>query len=144
MRALIATIALGVVAACGGGRGARTPPGASSAPAEPDAAVVDRAMLAELAAGLEEVLATMADITVQAADCPEMARQLAGLFDKSAPLFDLVRAQGADPAASPVLAAELDARAAAVQPLVERIGQGLARCQLDPDVARVMERMPTL
>lgn len=130
------------LAACGG-------PGAPATPAPaaaPDAGVraIDPALVPELAAGLEEVLATMAAITDGAADCPTMARQLGELFDRSAPLFELARGHGQDPEAGPALVAALDARAAVVQPLVERIARELGRCQLDPDVAAVMERMPTL
>lgn len=132
-------IALALVAACGG-----KPRPAPTEPAEPSGpAPVDRALLAEIATGLEDVLATMAAIAEGAPDCPAMATQLGELFDKSAPLFELARAQGADPAAAPLLTAELDARAARVEPLVARIGQGLGRCQMDPGVAAAMERMPT-
>lgn len=131
-----------VAAGCGGGA---KPAPAAPAPAEDEAAApaVDRALLAEIAGGLVEMLATMAVITEGAADCPTMAAQLGGLFDKSAPLFDLARSQDANPAAKPILTAEMDGRATQVQPLVDRISAGLARCQLDPGVAKAIERMPT-
>ncbi len=108
------------------------------------APAVDAALMREIAAGLEEVLATMAAITTEATDCPAMATQLGDLFDKSQSLFDLAHTQAQDPAANNALAAELDKRAPAVQPLVERISKGLERCKLDADVAAAMERMPTL
>jgi hypothetical protein len=140
--ALIATVV--IVAACGGkARPASTAPAAETPAAEPAAPVVDRALLGEIADGLVDVLATMASITEGATDCAGMAAQLGALFDKSAPLFELARAQGADAAAAPVLTAEMDARADRVQPLVDRISAGLARCQMDPAVGKVIERMPT-
>jgi hypothetical protein len=140
VRALIAAVlALGVLAACGGKQTATRDP-APPPPADPGP---DRALLSEIADGLVDVLSTMAAITESAADCPVMASQLGELFDKSAPLFELARAQGADAEAAPLLTAEMDTRAPRVQPLVDRISTGLARCQMDPDVARVIERMPT-
>lgn len=135
MRAVILAIA---ITACGGGQ--QPKPAPAEEPAKP---AIDRAMLVEIAAGLEDVLATMAAISESAADCPAMAGQLTQLFDKSAPLFELARTQDADPEAGPLLRAEIDGRAASVQPLVERIGKGLGRCQMDPDVAAAMEKMPT-
>lgn len=136
MRILILVAAL---TACGGGKAKPAP-----APApEPAAPAVDRALLVEIAAGLEDVLATMAAIAEGAADCPAMAAQLGELFDKSAPLFELAKTQDADPEAGPLLRAELDGRAPRVQPLVERIGKGLGRCQMDAGVAAAMEKMPT-
>jgi len=126
------------LAACGGK--ARPAPAPAAEPGPPP---VDRAMLVEIAVGLEDVLTTMAAIAEGAADCPAMAAQLTELFDKSAPLFELAKTQDADPEAGPILRAELDARAPRVQPLVERIGKGLARCQMDAGVAAAMERMPT-
>lgn len=139
--AMMAALAAGAIA-CGGKHGesaARPAP-----PPPPDAPAIDRASLAEIAAGLEDVLGTMAAIADSTADCDVVAHQLETLFDKSAPLFELAREQGADPDAGPALAAELDARAAAVGPLVERIKTGLARCSHDPAVIKAMERMPTL
>ena len=128
-------------AACGGG--SRPAPAAPAPTEEPAAApAVDRVLLAEIADGLVEMLATMAVITEGAADCPTMATQLGGLFDKSAPLFDLARGQDANPEAKPILTAEMDGRATQVQPLVDRISAGLARCQLDAEVAKAIERMP--
>jgi hypothetical protein len=132
--------ALAFVAACGGG--------SKPAPQEPtppiaEEAKVDPALLRDIAAGLEDVLTTMASITEGADNCPAMATQLTQLFEKSTELFDLAKAQSADPEASAMLTAEMDQRAAAVEPLVERIGRGLARCKMDPDVAGAMERMPT-
>jgi hypothetical protein len=135
-----------VLAACGGG-GSKPAPQAPSSP-PPEEKTVDPVLLRDLADGLLEVLATMATITEAKAedgkvDCPAMAIQLTRLFEQSTELFELARVQGADPDAGPLLTAEMDQRAAAVQPLVDRIKLGLARCQMDPDVAAAMERMPT-
>ena len=116
-------------------------PPATPAPAD---APPDLQLLAGIAAGLEEVLATMATITEQAPDCPAMAADLSRLFDQSSELFTLAHREGADPEAGPILVAELDKRAAAVQPLSERIQKGLARCQMDPGLRAAIERMPTL
>lgn len=145
IRTLIAVVAL---AACGGGNkkpAPQEPAPATTAPAENQ---VDPVLLRDIADGLLEVLATMATITEAKAgdgkvDCPSMAIQLTKLFEQSAELFDLARVQGAHPEAGPILTAEMDKRAAAVEPLVDRIKRGLARCQMDPDVAAAMERMPT-
>lgn len=134
----LALIPLVAALACGGGKQP-----APAQPEEPAPPAVDRAMLVEIAAGLEDVLATMAAIAEGAPDCPAMAAQLTSLFDKSAPLFELAKTQDADPEAGPLLRAELDGRAARVQPLVERIGEGLGRCQMDAGVAAAMEKMPT-
>ena len=138
-----ALVALG--GACGGGArpapATPAPTPGEAAPAEPSA---DPALARDIAEGFLEVLSTMATITESAPECRAMAVQLTELFDKSAELFELARAQGADPAAGPLLEAELDKRAPAVAPLVERIQRGLQRCQLDPDVTAAMERMPTL
>lgn len=137
-----ATAALvALVAACGGGAGKPPPTTPAPAPAGP---ATDPALARDIADGFLEILTTMAAITEAAPDCPAMAVQLTELFDQSAELFDLARAQGADPEAGPLLEAELDRRASAVAPLVERIQAGLGRCQLDRDVAAAMERMPTL
>ena len=131
------------LAACGGGRRAPHEP-THNQPATIDAGVgPDIALLTELADGLAETLATMATITTDAADCPTMAADLGRLFDQARALFALAQTQAADPAATRLLTAAMDARAAEVGPLVERIGQGLARCQHDPSVAAAMARMPT-
>ncbi len=122
-----------------GGKPPATPPAAT--PARPPA---DPALARDIADGFLEILTTMAAITEAAPDCPAMAVQLIELFDQSAELFELARAQGADPEAGPLLEAELDRRASAVAPLVDRIQAGLGRCQMDRDVAAAMERMPTL
>lgn len=137
-------LVIAMVAACGGGKAAREP--TSNQPGPVDAGVdagPDLALLTELADGLAETLATMATITTDAPDCPTMAVGLGRLFDQAATLFALAEAQAADPAAAKLLTAAMDARAAEVAPLVERITRGLTRCQTDPDVARAMERMPT-
>lgn len=139
--AALALAAAALVAACGGGKDAKEP--ARGEPVTEGKAPVDPALLAEIAAGLEDVLATMAAITEGAADCKAMAAQLDELFAKSAPLFDLAREQSADPEAARLLTAEMDARAPRVAPLVDRIQQGIARCQTDADVARAIEKMPT-
>lgn len=138
--AVLALAAAAVVAACGGGKDAKEP---AREPAAEGKAPVDPALLAEIAAGLEDVLATMAAITESAVDCKAMAAQLDELFAKSTPLFDLAREQSADPEAAQLLTAEMDARAPRVAPLVERIQTGIARCQTDADVARAIEKMPT-
>ena len=130
---------------CGGGRAAPREPG-NRAGVAPDAGVdagPDVALLTGLADGLAETLATMATITTAAADCPTMARELDRLFDHAGALFAMAQAQAADPAAAKLLTVAMDARAAEVAPLVERIGVGLARCQNDPEVAAAMARMPT-
>ena len=132
--------------ACGGGRGAAREPAGNRAAAGPDAGVdagPDVALLTGLADGLAETLATMATITTEAADCATMARELGRLFDQAATLFTMAEAQAADPGAARLLTAAMEARAAEVGPLVDRISAGLSRCQSDADVARVMERMPT-
>lgn len=137
-----AAVLIALAAACGGGAAGAPPSTAPAAtPAEPPA---DPALARDLADGFLEILTTMAAITETAPDCPAMAVQLVELFDRSAELFDLARAQGADPEAGPRLEAELDRRASAVAPLVDRIQAGLGRCQMDRDVAAAMERMPTL
>ena len=85
----------------------------------------------------------MATIATDAADCPTMAADLGHLFDQAGTLFAMAEAQAADPAAAKLLTAAMDARAAEVGPLVDRIGRGLTRCQNDPAVAAAMARMPT-
>jgi hypothetical protein len=138
-------ITVAALAGCGGGRHPAREPGPRSVPPA-DAGVdagPDVALLTELADGLAETLGTMATITSDAADCPTMARELGGLFDQAASLFRLAEAQAADPAASRLLTAAMDTRAGEVEPLVDRIVAGLARCQHDPDVAAAMARMPT-
>jgi hypothetical protein len=141
------TLALALaLAACGGGRAAPHDPATQSPTTAADAGVdagPDVAMLAELADGLAETLATMAELTTSAPDCATMAINLERLFDQASPLFDLARAQASDPAAARLLTAAMDARAAEVGPRVERISRGLARCQRDPAVAAAMARMPT-
>jgi len=137
------TTALIVILVAGCGHGAR-PASTPAPPADPGPPPVDRQLLADIAAGLEEVLATMAAIAGGDADCPTMAGQLDELFTRSQPVFDLARHHAADPTSGPVLTEELDARAGAVAPLVERISNGLVRCKDDPGVVHAMERMPTL
>lgn len=131
-----------LVVACGGGGGARS----SETPAHRDNSgevqAVDPKLLAEVAAGLEEVLGAMAQIT-DGADCPTMGAELHQLFERSAPLFELARAQEASPEAAAILTAEMDARAVRVKPLVDRIGTGLARCKDDPSVVEAVRTMPT-
>ncbi len=134
------------LAACGGGTPVARDPGAPPATAAIDAGIdagPDPAMLAELAAGLAETLAAMAQVTTIAPDCPTMASELGGLFDRAAPLFELAQRQARDPAAAALLTAAMDARAAEVGRRVEAIERGLARCQHDPAVAAAMARMPT-
>lgn len=141
MRVGALTFVIGaLVVACGGGG---KPAPKEPEPPPPEQAKVDPELMREIAAGLEEVLATMATVTEGAPDCQAMATQLTRLFEQSTALFDLARAQSADPEASAMLTAEMDKRAPAVEPLVERIGRGLARCKMDPDVAAAMEKMPT-
>ena len=137
--AIAMTVAL---SACGGGRKPTQPAPPPPVDAGLDAGP-DLALLTELADGLAETLATMATITTDAPDCPTMAGELGRLFDQASALFSMAEAQAADPAAARLLTAAMDARAAEVKPLVDRIVAGLARCQHDPDVARAMERMPT-
>jgi hypothetical protein len=141
LAAAVAALALG---ACGGGRTRARPPGNQPPPADAGVdAGPDVALLTEIADGLAETLATMATITGEARDCPTMAADLGRLFDQAASLFALAESQAAEPAAARLLTAAMDARAAEVQPLVDRIVAGLARCQHDPDVAAAMARMPT-
>jgi hypothetical protein len=149
MRAALISISLAMLAAaCHHAKPAPTPAPApapaSAGEAEETGPVADPKLAADIAAGFEEVLATMASITEAADDCPLMATKLLDLFQKSAPLFDLARAQGGDPEAARMLKSELDRRASAVEPLVTRIQHGLERCKMDPDVAAAMEHMPTL
>lgn len=141
-RALAALAVLIVVAACGGGGGARpaAPSAKSDDPGAP--APVDPALLAEIAAGLEEVLAAMAQIAGNP-DCAAMGVELGQLFDRSQPLFDLARTQGEHPEAAKLLTAEMDARSKRVATLVDAIGPGLARCKGDAGVVAAMSRMPT-
>lgn len=138
----LAMAMVAALAACGGGRAparpAEPPPVDAGADAGPDVA-----LLTEIADGLAETLATMAKITTDAPDCPTMARDLGRLFDQAGSLFAMAEAQADDPAAAKLLTAAMDARAAEVKPLVDRIVAGLARCQHDPDVAEAMARMPT-
>lgn len=140
-----ALLALVVAAGCGGSP-RRTPPPAHPEPGSTveveGPAPVDPKLLAELAAGLEEVLGAMAQIAA-GPDCPAMGAQLRDLFDRSAPLFELARTQGDNPDAARVLTAELNARADRVQPLVEAIGKGLERCREEPSVVEAIRRMPT-
>lgn len=136
---LVALVAL-VLAACGGGgtRAVEAP-----APAEEEQPVtVDPALLAEIAAGLEEVLAAMAQISANP-DCAAMGVDLGKLFDRSQPLFTLARAQERDPEASRLLAVEMDARGGRVAALAQTIGAGLERCRGDRGVVEAMQRMPT-
>lgn len=136
-------IILVALAACSKSAPAPTAPGAPPS-TPPEEAKPDPALLRDIADGIVEVLETMARIAEGSRDCPAMAASLHELFDKSADLFELARAQGADPEAGPLLTAEFEKRSAGVQPAVDRISQGLARCKLDPDVAAAIERMPTL
>lgn len=144
--AKVAALAM-AVAACGGGRAERSGAVGHRPAATLDAGVdaaPDPAVLAGIADGLVETLATMAAITTDSGDCPTMAAGLERLFDQATELFALARAQAADPLAARLLTAAMEERGPAVGPLVERIERGLARCQHDPAVARAMERMPTL
>lgn len=138
-------IALVAVAAC------RSAPARKPAPAHPEPGStvevegpppVDKKLLADVAAGLEEVLAAMAQITA-GRDCPAMGAQLRDLFDRSEPLFELARTQGDNPDAAQVLTAEMNARAERVGPLVEAISGGLERCREEPSVVEAVRRMPT-
>jgi hypothetical protein len=128
--------------ACGGTQHDKTPPPA------PDATprlVMDEPTARETAAGLLEVLATMADITEQrAGDCPTMAAELGTLFDQSAPLFEIVEAAKLDADASRLLGEAMKEHELAVPPLVDRIGKGLDTCRGDPEVGEVMQRMPVI
>lgn len=131
---------------CGGGRATSREPTGNQSPAALDAGVdaaPDLALLTGLADGLAETLATMATITTDAADCPTMARELGELFDQASTLFAMAQQQATDPAAAKLLTAAMDARAAEVAPLVDRISHGLQRCQNSPEVGTVMARMPT-
>ncbi|HVV83950.1 MAG TPA: hypothetical protein VHE35_12835 [Kofleriaceae bacterium] len=146
MRRLSIAAVLVAATACGGGKAAPREPAGNLAPAPPDAGVdagPDFALLTGLADGFAETLATMAKITTDAPDCPTMAAQLGQLFDQAASLFAMAEAQAKDPAAARVLTQAMNARSGEVKPLVEKIGDGLARCQNDPAVGEVMARMPT-
>jgi hypothetical protein len=137
MRTLLLSIFL---VACGGTQRDQTPPPA------PDAAprlAMDEATARETAAGLLEVLETMAAIVEQrAGDCPAMAAELSALFDQAQPLVEIVEAAKLDPDASRILGAAMEEHELAVTPLVERIGVGLDTCKTDPAVAEAMQRMP--
>lgn len=133
-------LAVVFAAACGGGPRANEPPAHRDNSAA--AMEVDRTLLADVAAGLEEVLAAMAQIS-GGADCPTMGAELHQLFERSAPLFALARTQGDNPDADAVLTAEMEQRAHRVRPLVETIGAGLARCRDEPAVVDAMKQMPT-
>ena len=141
MRAIALAAMLAV--ACGGSQRPADPPAhRDNSASERDAPAIDRALLAEVASGLEEVLAAMAQIS-GGADCVAMGAELQQLFARSRPLFDLARTQGEQPEAAAVLTAEMDARAQRVQPLVETIGAGLARCRAEPSVVDAIQQMPT-
>jgi hypothetical protein len=144
MRLCALIVVVVMVTACHHNKPAPAPAPAPAPTDETAAPVADPKLAADIAAGFEEVLATMASITEGAEDCPVMATKLLDLFQKSTPLFDLAHAQAADPEAARLLKIELDKRAGAVEPLVTRIQHGLERCKMDPDVAAAMERMPTL
>lgn len=136
----IVLVAAMVLAACAKPRPPAAPPEHRDNTAT--ALVLDRVLLAEVAAGLEEVLAAMAQITA-GPDCPRMGAELHQLFDRSRPLIALARAQGEVPAAAAILTAEMDARADRVRPLVESIGPGLDRCRGEAAVVDAMRQMPT-
>lgn len=129
-----------IFAACGGTQRDQTPPPA------PDAApklAMDEATARETAAGLLEVLETMAAIVEQrAGDCPAMAAELVTLFDQAQLLVEIVEAAKLDPKASRILGAAMKEHELAVTPLVERIGVGLDTCKTDAAVAEAMQRMP--
>jgi hypothetical protein len=141
MHARHALIAI-ALAACGGGGGKKQQVEKPTTEVEAEAAP-DPQMMAEIADGLVEVLATMAAIGESAPDCKAKAAQFDDLFEKSAPLFDLAKAQAAEDEAARMLEAEMDAREPQVAPLVARIGKGFERCKMDPDVERAIEKMPT-
>jgi hypothetical protein len=106
---------------------------------------MDEATARDTAAGLLEVLETMADIAEQrSGDCPAMARELGALFDQAAPLVEIVEAAKLDPEASRLLGEAMKAHELAVAPVVERIGAGLGTCQGDAAVFEVMQRMPVI
>jgi hypothetical protein len=136
-----AVVAL-LAAACGGPPRATAPPEHRDNHADPAPPAIDRKLLADVAAGHEEVLAAMAQITA-GTDCPAMGAQLHELFARSAPLFELARTQGANPDAAAVLTAEMNTRADRVRPLVETIGAGLERCHTEPTVVDAIQSMPT-
>jgi len=130
--------------ACGGSqRRAAEPPAHRDNTEEPPPAVVDRALLADVAAGIEEVLAAMAQITA-GADCVAMGGELSSLFDRSKPLFELADAQRANDEAARILRGELEARGERVKPMVDAISAGLSRCMKEPSVVEAMQKMPTL
>lgn len=144
VRARALVLIAAIAGACGGGpKRAAAPPEHRDNREPPAAPVVDRAVLADVAAGLEEVLGAMAQIA-GGTDCPAMGAQLGELFARSQPLFELARAQEQEPEAARLLAAELEARAGTVAPLVERIGVGLERCRGEPAVIDAIRAMPVL
>ncbi|MEZ4403607.1 MAG: hypothetical protein R3B06_26520 [Kofleriaceae bacterium] len=132
---LVATVAI----ACGGKPAPATPPPSHQASVAP---AVDDQLAGELADALLEVLATMVQISHEP-DCATMGRQLGALFDGSRALVDQVEALGADPDANRRLTTAMDARAAAVAPLIDAMGPGLVRCRAQPEVTDAMGRMPT-
>lgn len=135
-----ALLVLILAAACGGPQHDSTPP------PPPDAAprlAMDEATARETAAGLLEVLATMAAIVEQrAGDCPAMAAELGTLFDQAQPLVEIVEAAKLDPESSRILGAAMKELELSVTPLVERIGPALRTCKDDPAVQTAMQRMP--
>jgi hypothetical protein len=131
-----------LAAACGGPKEPdhpeRGPEGAESKDL-----VIDEETARATAAGLLEVLETMAAIVEQrAGDCPAMAAELSALFDQTAPLVEIVEAAKLDPEASRLLADAFEEHELAVPPLEERISAGLATCQLDADVSAALKKMP--
>jgi hypothetical protein len=128
-----------LLAACGGSQRDQTPPPPDAQPR----LAMDEATARETAAGLLEVLATMAAIVEQrAGDCPAMALELGTLFDQAQPLVEIVEAAKLDAGSSRILGAAMKDVELSVTPLVERIGPALVTCKDDPAVIEVMQRMP--
>jgi hypothetical protein len=135
-----------VILFLGGSCGGRAHPergGEAAESKESKDLVIDEETARATAAGLLEVLETMAAIAEQrAGDCPAMAAELSALFDQTGPLVEIVEAAKLDPEASRLLTEAFEEHELAVPALEERISAGLATCQLDADVSAALKKMP--
>jgi len=153
-----------LLAACGGSR-PRT--GDSVQATDAAAPILDEQEAATIAGGFREVLEAMAVVVrarggkacpagvdadsggtdagvARCADCAGMAADLRTLFDRADPLVARAREVRSDADASRLLDEAMEQRSAGVPALVDEISRGLLGCATDPEVARVMERMPVL
>jgi len=165
MRVRTAWLLVVMAVACGGSR----PRGGGPAQdADAAARSLDPAEARMLADGFRDALEAMAEVIrarsgvacrgdagppappdggasgARCADCAAMAADLDAVFDRAQPLFDRAAAVRADPESTQVLDDAMRQLGGGVPLLVEEISAGLAPCAGNPDLVRVIERMPVL